>query len=647
MAIAKMKKLRVITMAREKEALLSGLMDLGCVEISAPDGKLQDPDFSALLRRETSRLTEKRTELADVNAALEAIKRYGKTKDGLMIRRKAVSREEFYRGSALEQAKSSVRSINEALQTIARALSDADRIHARQASLLPWESLDLPLQQQGTERTVIRLGVCPAGVDTAAMRNALGAAEAEAELMEVSADRQQTYLLLIFHRAAEQTVQETLRPFNFSAVSFSGLTGTPRENLDRLAAELTRVQEARQQAEARIAAHAEDRDAIRLYADHLNSAAAEDAGAEQLLTNGTILFFEGWVPAKKEAAVTAFLDRLNCAWETADPEAEEYPDVPVKLDNNAVTDPMNMVTEMYSLPAYDGIDPNPVMAPFFILFFGMMLADMGYGLLMIAAGLYITKKYRPKGTMGHMFGISTLCGISTFIWGALTGGFFGDFLPQLLTLINPESTFALPALFTPLNDALPVLIGSLALGVIQIFTGMAISIYKKVKRGQVMDAICGEVAWYAVFLCIALAALTGQWSIFMIAAVVILLLTQGYGKKGIAGKLMGIGGSLYNNITGYFSDILSYSRLMALMLAGAVIAQVFNTLGAITGNIFTFVLISFIGNALNFGLNLLGCYVHDLRLQCLEYFGRFYEDGGKPFQPLAPKTRYVDIVDSF
>ena len=123
-----------------------------------------------------------------------------------------------------------------------------------------------------------------------------------------------------------------------------------------------------------------------------------------------------------------------------------------------------------------------------------------------------------------------------------------------------------------------------------------------------------------------------------------LLLTQGYGKKGIGGKLIGIGGSLYNNITGYFSDILSYSRLMALMLSGAVIAQVFNTLGSITGNVVGFVIISLIGNMLNFALNLLSCYVHDMRLQCLEFFGRFYEDGGKPFEPVEINTQYVDVI---
>ena len=645
MAIVKMKKLRVMAMAAQKDALLDGLMRLGCVEITAPDGKLSDPAYAKLMERETSHLTEVRTRLADVHTALDAIKRYGETKDGLFIQRRAVSREEFSGGAAIDAAEKVTEQINAALQEISRFQGEEERLRSAQAGLLPWQSLDFPLEQTGTATTVFRLGVCPGTTDTGTVRNALAAADTAAELYEVSGDRQQKYFLVILHREDEVQVQEVLRPFNFSAVAFPGLRGTVTDNLLRLDAQIKEVRQAREQAEEEIRQSAPQRDALRLYADHLTAEAAEQTGAEQLLTNGTVLFFEGWAPAEALTEVGAFLDSLDCAWEAEDPTMEEYPEVPVQLKNNAVTAPLNMVTEMYSLPAYNGVDPNPLMAPFFILFFGMMLADMGYGLLMIIAGVLITKKYRPKGTMGQMFGISTLCGISTFIWGAITGGFFGDFLPQLVKLLNPASTFALPSLFTPLNDALPVLVGSLALGVIQIFTGMGISIYQKVKRGQIMEAICGEVAWYAVFLCIGLAAVTGAWKVGLLTALVILLLTQGYGKKGIGGKLMGIGGSLYNNITGYFSDILSYSRLMALMLAGAVIAQVFNTLGAITGNIFTLLLVSFIGNALNFGLNLLGCYVHDLRLQCLEYFGRFYEDGGKPFAPLAAQTKYVDIKD--
>jgi V/A-type H+-transporting ATPase subunit I len=131
--------------------------------------------------------------------------------------------------------------------------------------------------------------------------------------------------------------------------------------------------------------------------------------------------------------------------------------------------------------------------------------------------------------------------------------------------------------------------------------------------------------------------------VVLIAGILMLLLGGTRNARGF-GKVTATVGIVYNGVTGYFSDILSYARVMALMLSGAVIAQVFNTLGTVTGNVITFVIISLIGNALNFALNLLGCYVHDLRLQCLEFFGRFYVEGGRPFKPLSVNTKYVDII---
>ncbi len=271
------------------------------------------------------------------------------------------------------------------------------------------------------------------------------------------------------------------------------------------------------------------------------------------------------------------------------------------------------------------------------------MADMGYGLIMIIGCAVVIKMRKLKGSNANFFRLFEYCGIATFIFGAITGSFFGDLIPKVAEMTT-GAEIALPSLFSPLNNALMVLIGSLILGVIEIFTGMVINMYKQIKRGQTMAALCGEGAWFVVFILIGVAVLTGAVKICIVAMVVVLVLTQGYGKKGILGKLAGIGGSLYNNITGYFSDILSYSRLMALMLAGAVIAQVFNTLGSLTGNVVLFFIIAIIGNALNMALNLLSCYVHDLRLQCLEFFGRFYEDGGKAFEPVEIKTKYVNII---
>ena len=307
-----------------------------------------------------------------------------------------------------------------------------------------------------------------------------------------------------------------------------------------------------------------------------------------------------------------------------------------------------MVTNMYVLPAYDGVDPNPLMAPFFIFFFGLMMADMGYGILMVAAALVVIYKMKPKDGMADFAGLLLLCGISTFLMGALTGGFFGDFIPQIAKIINPASTLALPALFTPLNDTLAILIGSLVLGLIQIITGMIISVVRKVQTGDVADAIWSEVTWWIILGGAALAILgigsVGGYPVVLIVGLVMLVIGSTRNAKGF-GKLTALIGAVYNGATGFFSDILSYARLMALMLAGSVIAQVFNTLGSVTGNVVGFVIISFIGNMLNFALNLLGCYVHDLRLQCLEFFGRFYKEGGKPFRPLFIHTKYVDIKE--
>jgi len=437
-----------------------------------------------------------------------------------------------------------------------------------------------------------------------------------------------------------------MKEFGWSRANLHAWTGTAKDNTARLEQEMAALEQELGSIQERLAGMGAQREEIRRLSDRYETQENLEENRSRALDTETVFFLQGWVPEEDWPALCKALESYPAAVEAEDPAEEDYPSVPVRLKNNWFTRPLNMVTDMYSLPAYGTVDPNPLMAPFFIFFYGFMMADMGYGLVMMLAAWIVMKKAKPDGpTMRHMMPLLGLCGVSTFIMGMLTGGFFGDLLPQLAMMINPNTTFtALPALFSPLDDALMVLIGSLVIGVCQIFTGMAVSMYRKIKRGETMDALCNEGAWYLVFAILAAGILLGQIKIALIAIVVLLVVTQSYGKKGIVGKFMGIFGSLYNNITGYFSDILSYSRLMALMLAGAVIAQVFNTLGALTGNVITFFIISMVGNALNFALNLLGCYVHDMRLQCLEYFGRFYEDGGKPFQPLDMKSKYYRIV---
>ena len=642
MAILKMKKLRICGVSEEQTQLIRQLQLLGSVEIGAPcaltdtqgvqvfcagDGKSAD----ALLRT-SARLT----------SALETLKHYETKKGGLFAARPEKTIGELFSDEAYAAALDTAQAVLDAQDARSRLAAEKSRLTAVRESFVPWQQLPLPLETLGTQHTRILLGTVPAQTDLEALRARVFEAADEVQLEQISADQQSLYLLVFVHKCAAEAVGAALREAGFALTTFDGVQGTAAENIRRTDEAIAACEQQDAEKLAELTALAEQKSALQLAFDRCTQEIAKAQAADRLVHSEKTFCLGGWVPCEDVGKLEALLSGFCCAWELTDPAPEEYPDVPVKLKNNKLTWPLNMVTEMYSLPAYDGVDPNPLMAPFFILFYGIMMADMGYGLLMILASIIITKKSRPKGTSGQMFGLMFSCGISTFLMGALTGGFFGDFLPQLVGIIDPDTTFkALPSLFTPLDDTITILIGAMALGFAQIVTGMAISFVEKIKKGQIMDAIWEELTGWIVFAGIACMAL-GVTNIVLYVGLAMVVVGSGWSAKGF-GKVTAIFGSVYNHVTGYFGDILSYSRLMTLMLAGSVIASVFNTLGAIPGNVVFFLLVSVAGNGLNFALNLLSCYVHDLRLQCLEYFGKFYQDGGKPFEPLAINTKYVDI----
>lgn len=643
MAIVKMKQIRLIALAKDRDALLSELLHVGCVEVREPEEALSEGD--ALLHRDVSALADARGDLTGLQHAIEILGKYAPRKKPLLSLRPTIKEAELLDEAARRSALEKAEKINGHARTIGQLNAREARVHADRLSLQPWENCDIPLETKGTTKTEILLGAVPATADFSALTGALDEAAGAAEVRELSCDREQRYLEILVHKDCRQEALDTLRAFGFSFAQLKDLTGTARENILALGRELDEIAAQRNREIAAIAEMGPCLDELKLGLDRMEQVIAAESAKERLLTGGSILYLEGWASVPEIPALEKALAKFDCAWELTEPKEEEYPDVPVELRNGKLVRPMNMVTDMYSLPAYGSVDPNPLMAPFFILFYGMMMADMGYGLIMMILSAVVLIKAKPNGaTMRYMIPLMGLCGISTFIWGFLTGGFFGDLIPQmrgLLTGVDPESV-PLWSLFSPLDDALAVLVGSLVLGVIQIFTGMIVSMVKQIKRGEIMPALCSEGAWFAVFILAGVGFAIGKLSWGLIAGLVILVIANAYGKKGF-GIITGVGGALYNGITGYFSDIMSYSRLMALMLAGAVVAQVFNKLGAITGNVVFFFIIAMVGNALNFALNILGCFVHDMRLQCLEFFGRFYEDGGKPFRPLNINTKYVDV----
>lgn len=643
MAIVKMKRLRMLALEADRDALFDQLQQLGCLEVSEQADKLSDPQWTALVHRDDSLLEQQKQRLEQTQSALATLDQYAPAKQHLLSSRPQVKTAQLFDQRACEKAMQTAREIESYHSDLTTVYDQIQKLTANMKALTPWLPLDVPLNTHSTGTLYTTFGMIPASVDLETVRKDLHLNADAAELYEASSDTEMHYLFFLCHTSQQNAALDVLKTYGFSNISFKGLTGTARETYNLDAQSLKVLQQKEQSLLEALRSYKEQRPSLQLAYDRVALEVQKEQCKERLLSTNQTFFLDGWVTEPGIPALEALLNQFDCAYMLAAPTEEEYSEVPVKLHNNKLTDSLNTVTEMYSLPAYGSLDPNPLMAPFFILFYGMMMADMAYGLLMFFGCLLAIKKMRPRGGTLHLLSLIQYCGVSTFIFGAVTGSFFGDLIPQLVGMVSGRE-ISLPALFSPLDDALAVLIGSLALGLLQIFTGMGINMYKQCKRGQVMAALCNEGAWFLVFILIGVAALTGAIKLCIIAIAVILILTQGYGKQGLLGKLSGIGGSLYNNITGYFSDILSYSRLMALMLAGAVIAQVFNTLGSITGNLITFFIISMLGNALNLALNLLGCYVHDLRLQCLEFFGRFYEDGGKPFAPIQIDTKYVDII---
>ena len=391
MAILKMKKLRICGVSEEQTQLIRQLQLLGSVEIGAPcaltdtqgvqvfcagDGKSAD----ALLRT-SARLT----------SALETLKHYETKKGGLFAARPEKTIGELFSDEAYAAALDTAQAVLDAQDARSRLAAEKSRLTAVRESFVPWQQLPLPLETLGTQHTRILLGTVPAQTDLEALRAKVFEAADEVQLEQISADQQSLYLLVFVHKCAAEAVGAALREAGFALTTFDGVQGTAAENIRRTDEAIAACEQQDAEKLAELTALAEQKSALQLAFDRCTQEIAKAQAADRLVHSEKTFCLGGWVPCEDVGKLEALLSGFCCAWELTDPAPEEYPDVPVKLKNNKLTWPLNMVTEMYSLPAYDGVDPNPLMAPFFILFYGIMMADMGYGLLMILASIIITK----------------------------------------------------------------------------------------------------------------------------------------------------------------------------------------------------------------------------------------------------------------
>jgi len=600
---------------------------------------------------------------ASLMHGIDLLNRYVPKKSPLLSAKPEVTPDEFLDETGLWGAVQFAQQIEEEDGRIKRIAAEESRQRSVIESLKPWVDLTMPLNSEGTEYAAVLLGTIPARISLEEVASAVEKVTEEAQLYSVSEDKSQHYVMLICLRQKLSEVQEALRNSGFTASTVTGMEGSARECIGKAEIALKELAAEKQQLVKAIEAEDVRRDEMKLAADRMAARISIAEAEEKLFGTESVVMLEGWMPAEKETELSHVFEDYTCAYETRDPLPEEYPDVPVKLKNNRVTDGLNMVTNMYSLPAYGTVDPNPLMAPFFIIFFGLMFADIGYGVLMIIAALFALAKIKPQEGSLSFCRLLLWGGIATTIAGFLTGGLFSDAPKQIYDVYcaskGIEPTWqGLPRLFSPTEDSILVLVGSLILGWLHLNTGMVVSFVQKWKHGDKADAIWEEGSQWVLLIGAVIFALKKLNVVpaipdavalgALIIGVAMLLFGAGRNAKGF-GKVTAAFGCIYNTATGWFGDILSYSRIMALMLAGGVVGQVFNTVAIMPAknsgiNVFTviaFLVIFLLGHAMNFGLNLLGCYVHDLRLQCLEFFGKFYQDGGKPFKPLKLSGKFV------
>jgi len=521
--------------------------------------------------------------------------------------------------ATLEDKISSLR--NEAITMLAQA-----------EALKPWLKLDIPLEALGaTVSSVYFAGYMPELTKDEFLADIK---DLTAEVIVLDEAPEGRAIVVFAYKSDGAEVKHFLKAHDFADVVFPKRIGLARE----IAADLTdaaRMKESlADNLEEEAKKVAERKAELQLYYDQL--VAKQERMASSGLETQKTFFVEGWVRADKTDEVVKAVKGVTPAYDLNFVEPEEGEIPPTVMENGKFSRPYEFVTELYSRPKIGSLDPDFMMAPFHFIFFGMMLSDAGYGLVLTILLYVVLKLFKPQDSTGKLLTVIFFGGISTVIWGILFGGWFG--------------LEWRPLLFAPMKEPLKMLALCFGLGALHLGTGMCMKMYLEVKRGNVWAAIFDELSWLVMFLGLFLMALLpreiGKYLAILGAATIVF--TGGREKKGIIAKFFGGLLTLYN-ISGYVSDLLSYSRLFALGLATGVIAMVINTIakmlwetGPVGIVVAVFVLVG--GHIFNIIINVLGSFVHSSRLQYIEFFGKFYEAGGRAFTPLAIRTKYVDVT---
>lgn len=656
--IVAMKRLSLVALKSDRDDILNALQKAGTVEIiKLADGDVQNGEADAINAR-MQRLAE----------SISAVKPYAK-KAGFLSPQK---REMTLSGMReyVPKAVETTDEIEELMHREARLLAEREKAVSTRASLEPWTALTVPMDSvKNTRRVHYFIGLC-ASKDVQRIREQ---EYLEAEFLSESAT---VPTILACREEDTRAVQTFLKTIDWQDYVFPKLSGTPREAIESLDRRIIEIDEAYTEAQQQLESHGETIETLQNALDAETIDADRMSAQSDLSYTAHAFMLEGWVREDEVEQTEETIKGVTDAYsfETRDPiEGEEPPSV---VKNNKFVKPFEEVQTLYSRPAYGTIDGTPYMTPFYILLFGLMLSDTGYGiLLMLGSWLYIKKK-KPTGMSAGISRVLFWGGLSTIVWGVLTGSFFGitrtDASGGVFTIIGQffDRIGIFPAWIDPMQNSMAMLGLCFGLGILHIVAGYIVGAVDRFSKGDWKGAIFDKISWVLITLGLVigfLPAITGMAGSpielpkavtmpALIAAAVgaaMVVLFKGREKKNPFKRLTSGLGGLYD-ITGVLSDILSYARLFALGIATGVIGQVFNMLSnmltgssniflAILGAILCIVLVIAL-HTFNVAINALGAFVHCARLQYVEFYGKFYESGGKEFRPLSYNTKHVQVT---
>lgn len=669
MAVLQMQRMSICALKKDRKAILEKIQSMGIMEINHVLD--EDEDFRRMDTANARSSFEKAANSAD--RALEILNEYAPVKTSMLS---------SLEGKKLVDAKvheEVIRKREELLKLVSRiqvldkekAENKAEilKLENRIESLVPWLSLDIPMNATGTKKTSVILGSIPGQADISGIYEILADAAPEVEAADayvISSGQDMTCIAVICLKQEEQSIEEALRSRGFSRIAQNSAK-TPAGETEELRQEIKEKENRISQIEQEVIRLAEQREEIYLLADYYRVRAEKYEVLGEIPQSANTFVLSGYVPHRDVEKVKRVLEsKYDCAIDVEELKEEEEP--PVLLKNNKFSASAEGVLESFGLPKKGEIDPTAIMSVFYVFLFGLMLSDAAYGAIVsIACGVLILKFPRMSEGMKKSIQLFFWCGLSTLFWGIMFGGYFGDVINVVSRTFFGHEVGIKALWFVPLNNPMKLLIYSMVFGLIHLFTGLGIKGYMCIRDKKCVDFLCDVVLWYVflfglillliptdIFASIAQVQITfppvvnaiAKWASILGAVGIVLM--SGRANKNF-GLRIALGAYDLYNVTGWLSDVLSYSRLLALGLATGVIAQVVNQMGSMGGKsvfgVILFVIVFIIGHVFNIAINLLGAYVHTNRLQYVEFFGKFYEGGGRAFHPFRENTKYADVKE--